>query len=214
MSSNSPQTFVVIELKNTHHVLGLLSRDADSAGGKELEQLVPLALSVRAPVVDPQPNPTVPPPELHVRRDLLQAVSASNSTFNQRDQAFSNPQGCVFTNGTVVPIQGITPPSVKLGASAGSGVVADFTVNIVPSAGAEDLPYTVLIEEAKAVAGADPFFRITEGKIPANSSSDANVTIRSGPGDAPPDPVPTNRDVYVLIAVAGRPLALHTDQTK
>lgn len=213
MTGTNAPPFVAIELKNTHHILGLLSRDADTSGGNDITLLAPRSLSVRAPISDPVPNSAVAPFALHVQRNLLQATSVSGSTFSQRDQAFSKPLECVLANGVVVPIAvGSAAPAFTFNPSAG-GVVAAFDVSLPASVGASAVPYSVIIEEANPAADTDPFVRITESKIPARRKSENAVQIRSAAGNGPPNPLPVNTWVYVLVAISGRPLTLITRRT-
>jgi hypothetical protein len=213
MTNNSAPPFVAIELKNTHHVLGLLSRDADTGGGGDLSLLAPRTLSVRAPVMDPAPNPTVAPFELHVPQSLLQATAVTGATWEQRNNAFSKPQNCLLANGAVTPMpSGVTAPTLTFAASA-AGMVTEFDVILASAVGAE-LAYTVIIEEAKPAPDTEPFMRTTESKIAAGDNGQINVMIRAAAGSSsPPNPIPANTWVYVLVAVPGYPLVLKTVQT-
>jgi hypothetical protein len=213
MSIPNAPPFVAIELKNTHHVLGLMSRDADSTGGTDLAQLAPRSLGVRAPIRDPAPNPAVAPLLLHVPSSLLNAAAITGATWSRRNQAFSNPLACELADGVVVPLPpGAVAPTVALAAAAG-GVVSQFDVTLAAAVGA-DVPYTVIIEEAEPAPNTDPFMRITEGKIAAGASNQLNVMIRAAPGSSsPPSPVPATTWVYVMLSVSGYPLSLQTVQT-
>jgi hypothetical protein len=213
MATPNAPPFVAVELKNTHHVLGLLLREADASGGGDLALLAPDSLSVRAPITDPAPNPSVTPLELHVPPGLLQATTISGATLAQRDQAFSKPLSCVVAGSTVAQVPaGANPPTFTFNASAG-GLVTQFDV-ILPVSVGEDVPYSVVIEEAKPAPNSAPFMRITESTIAAGDNGQISVLIRSGAGaGSPPNPVPANTWVYVMVAVPGYPLALKTVQT-
>jgi hypothetical protein len=200
------QPFVALTLKNTRHVLGVLSRDADAAGGADVALLAPQALAVRAPLTLANP-PAAPlaPAELDVPASLLQATKVSASTDALRRQVIGNPQFCVVgDDGTPAMLAaGAPPPTFNF-----AGVTA-FNVTIASAAGANGVPFTVLVQEANPASGNDPFFRITEGKIAAGATNALGVQIRSAPGDnAPLDPVPAATPVHVLVAVAGTPLLL------
>ena len=213
MSSVNAPAFVAIELKNTHHVLGLISRDADPTGGNDITLLAPRSLSVRAPIRDPAPNPAGGAFLLHMPNSLLQASIVNGATWAQRNQAFSNPLACELAGGVVVPMpSGAVAPTFNFAASAG-GTVAEFDVVLAAAVGAE-VPYSVIIEEAKPAPNTAPFMRITESKIAAGNNGQINVMIRAAPGSSgPPSPVPVSSWVHVLVAVSGYPLSLKTVQT-
>jgi hypothetical protein len=92
-------------------------------------------------------------------------------------------------------------PVFNFGAPAG-GVISTFDLDIVSVAGADGVPFTVLIQQADPPNGDDPFLRITEGTVAAGGHTANAVQIA--------DPLPTGMDVHVLVAAAGKPLLLET----
>jgi hypothetical protein len=208
----SSQPFVAVTIKRTHHVLGVLSRAADPAGA-DITALAPENVQVRAPIVFPNP-PVAPatPFELGVPAELLQAVNVTNSNDTQRRQVFGNPLGCIVAdNGSAAPVAtGAADPVFNFGAVVG-GVISTFDLDIVSVAGADGVPFTVLIQQADPPNGDDPFLRITEGTVAAGGHTANAVQIRNAAGDnAPADPLPTGMDVHVLVSAAGKPLLLET----
>lgn len=211
----SSPPFVAVELKNTHHVLGVLSRDADSTGGGDLALLAPVGQTVRAPqefaTTDTPPHTAF---LVQVPSAQLSAVVVRNSTAAQRRQVFSNPLICVIADdGSAAPVAlGSADPTLTLKAS--NGVVATFDLDIKATAGTDGIPFSVFIQEAAPQQGAPPFLRITEGKVAAGQSGATNVQITLVPGtNAPVSPIPSGTDVHIMVAIAGRPLRLYSDST-
>ncbi len=204
--------YVAVELKNTHHVLGLLSRDADTAGGADLPLLAPAGLTVRenrsfaSEVV-----PGQPPAELQVPADQLQVVTVKDPTSAKRREAFADPLNCVIAdNGTVGPIPaGANIPVLTLKPSG--SVVPAFKVD-VGAVTLADTPFTVVIQEADPPANKPPFVCITEGKVTAGQQAADNVMITLVPGTPPVlNPIPKGTPVNVMVAVVGYPLKLERD---
>jgi len=208
MATPSAPPFVAIELKKTHHVLGLLSRVADSSGGNDLASLAPRSLGVRAPIHDPVATPSVPPLSIRVPSDLLQATAVTGATPDERDQAFSNPLGSALVGSKIVPTPvGTAAPSLGFAASL-NGLITEFAMTL-PNSVAEDLKYTVIIQEAMPAPNTVAFMRITESTVPAGDAGQLNVTIRAaGDSSSAPSPIPANVWVYYMLAVPGYPLVL------
>jgi len=209
----STPPFVAIVLKKTRHVLGVLSRDADSAGGSDLALVAPESLTVRAPQEsEPAVAPTDPPSQLQVPSAQLAAVVVTDATPAERRPVFSNPLACVVADdGSAAPLPAsAVTPGLQLNKTG--SVVATFTLDITNNAGADGVPYTVIIQEAKPPVGQPPFRRITEGKVAAGQSKATNVQITLVPGDNPPaSPIDAGKPVSILVAAAGLALLLKAD---
>jgi hypothetical protein len=204
--------FVAVELKSTHHVLGVLSRDADAAGGTDLALLAPAGLTVRenrkiaADIV-----PANPPAELQVPVSQLQAVPVKNPNSAKRRQVFGDPLNCLVSDdGTVGPVAaGSIVPVLTLKPSG--SVVPAFKIDLFGAVNA-DTPFTVVLQEADPAPDKPPFVCITEGKVLAGQPFADNVMITLMPGTNPAlSPIPKGKRVNVLVAAAGYPLSLKLD---
>ena len=204
--------FTAIELKNTHHVLGILSRDADPTGGGDLALLAPQSLTVRAPEeFASNAVPPDPPFQMQVPATQLEAVVVKGADSALRRQVFSNPMNYVVSSdGSVQVAAGGDIPVVKL--KPAGAVVPAFKVDIINNAFA-DLPFTVIIQEAKPAPNKTPFVCITEGKITAGQSIADNVLITLVPDKRNPvlNPIPKGTPVHLLVAVAGHALTIGSD---
>ncbi|MEH2522008.1 hypothetical protein V1279_007581 [Bradyrhizobium sp. AZCC 1610] len=205
--------FVAIELKQTHHVLGVLSRDADSDGGGDIALLAPEFLTVRGRrVFASDVFPPSPPVEMQVPVSLLNAVVVKNSTVAQRRQVFSDPLNCVVADdGSAAPLASGAPVATVALTATGS-VVPKFTITIPSNAGSQGLPFSVVIQQIDPPPDQPPFRCITEGKIDANQNQAVDVQITLVPGSNPTlNPIPKGVPVYVMAAVAGHALSLTRD---
>ena len=208
--------FTVIELKNTHHILGVLSRDADSAGGNQIALLAPESLTVRAPVeFATTAAPPDPPFEMQVPSSLLNAVTVSNLAADLRREVFSDPLACVIAeDGTAGRATESATNAPVLTLNATNGRVETFKLDIKSTAGKGGVAYTLLIREAKPLPNKPPFRSINQGVVAENQSDVNNVQITLVPGQgAPVKPIPSGTNVHVLLAVAGHPLQLSSSMT-
>jgi hypothetical protein len=205
--------FVAIELKNTHHVLGVLSRDADSDGGSDIALLAPESLTVRARRVFASEVVSADPPvEMQVPASQLQAVVVKNSTIARRRQVFSDPLNSVVSeDGSAAPIPA-GAAALALTLKASGTVVPAFKLDIGSNAGTNGLAFTVVIQEVAPPPDKPPFRCITEGRVAAGSKVADDVQITLMPGNQPTlNPIPKGVPVFIMIAVAGRALDLKKD---
>lgn len=209
---NTPP-FVAITLKRTHHVLGLLSRDADAAGGSDIKLLAPETFPVRAPRRF-VPSAAIPPEfELRVPQAYLAAVSINTADPLERRQVFSRPMDCaVDGGGEAAPFPAAAATPVFAFGAVAAGAVSTFNVTNTLLAGSSGIAFSVFIEEVAPPAGNAPITSVTEGSVASGLTNASAVTITKSPDPASPTPVslPTGRKYRVIVAVAGMPLLIET----
>jgi hypothetical protein len=185
---------LLISLKDTGHILGLLSREGDSTGPRDIGALAPTGVKLRAPLKlgGTQAAVTVPAAILEVK--LLDSANPL-----VREQIIRCPaSGIVASDGTASnPVAG-DKPTVTFHPHA--GVIDTFDLALTAPAPSKGLRFLLAIEEAAPVANRAPERRIVKGEIPAGTPSVLGVPID-------PASLQPGIDIHLAVFIEGRALA-------